>query len=158
MNEEQLYDAAEREMDLYRAEITRLHAAHEAEIATLTDQCNRVSETADQLREQLGAVMSDETAALLQRAQEAVAFERERADQAEAQLAALEEKLGLAIDGAVQCEQARAEAADAKLDEIRSTLKEFLRNYGDSDLAVSIQKILDGTAGKPAPEGEVPGA
>lgn len=55
MNEDDLYDAAEREMDLYRDEITRLRGAHEAEIASLTDQRNRVSDTADQLREQLAA-------------------------------------------------------------------------------------------------------
>jgi chromosome segregation ATPase len=53
VNEDQVYDAAEREMDLYRAEITRLHVAHEAEIASLTDQRNRVSETVDQLRTQV---------------------------------------------------------------------------------------------------------
>jgi hypothetical protein len=39
VNEDLLYDAAEREMDIYRADI-----------ASLTDQRNRVSETADQLR------------------------------------------------------------------------------------------------------------
>jgi len=49
-----MYDAAEREMDLYRNEITRLRAVHEAEIASLTGQRNRVSDTADELREQLG--------------------------------------------------------------------------------------------------------
>jgi len=42
VNEDQLYDAAEREMDLYRAEIERI-----------TDQRNRCSDTADRLRDQL---------------------------------------------------------------------------------------------------------
>lgn len=58
MNEDQVYDAAEREIDLYRDEIARLRVAHEAEIASLTDQRNRVSETADQLREGLGNVLA----------------------------------------------------------------------------------------------------
>ena len=58
MNEDQLYDAAEREMDIYRNEVERLRAAHEAEIASLADQRNRVSETADQLREGLGNVLA----------------------------------------------------------------------------------------------------
>ena len=65
MNEDQLIDAAEREMDLYRKEIARLQVAHVAEIANLTDQRNRVSETADQLREQLAKVLgwfTEETA------------------------------------------------------------------------------------------------
>jgi hypothetical protein len=42
VNEDRIYDAAEREMDLYRNEITRL-----------TEQRQRVSDTADQLRELL---------------------------------------------------------------------------------------------------------
>jgi len=56
MTEDQLIDAAEREMDLYRDEITRLRAAHEAEIAGLVDQRNRVSDTADRLRDELAAL------------------------------------------------------------------------------------------------------
>ena len=45
MNEDQLTGAAEREMDLYRAEIERI-----------TDQRNRCSDTADRLRGQLRAI------------------------------------------------------------------------------------------------------
>jgi hypothetical protein len=45
VTEDQIYDAAEREMDLYRNEIARI-----------TDQRNRCSETADQLRGQLRAI------------------------------------------------------------------------------------------------------
>lgn len=41
MNEDQIAGAAEREMDLYRAEIARI-----------TDQRNRCSDTADRLRAQ----------------------------------------------------------------------------------------------------------
>ena len=42
MNEDQLIDAAEREMDLYRDEIARI-----------TEQRNRCSDTADRLRAQV---------------------------------------------------------------------------------------------------------
>ena len=111
---------------------------------------------------------------LMDKAQKALAAALERTEAAEAaeraartELAALERRTGLVIAGAVEGEQARAAAADAKLDEIRSALENFLRNYEDADLllfkvgrdlAGSLLKILDGTAGKPAPEGEVPGA
>jgi hypothetical protein len=45
VNEDQLIEAAEREMDLYRDEVARI-----------TDQRNRCSETADRLRGQLRAI------------------------------------------------------------------------------------------------------
>ena len=45
MNEDQIIDAAEREMGLYRDEVARI-----------TDQRNRCSETADRLRGQLRAI------------------------------------------------------------------------------------------------------
>lgn len=52
---------------------------------------------------------------LLAQAQEAIAFERDRADRAEAELAALGDRLGAAIRSAVEAERARAEAEIGRL-------------------------------------------
>ena len=55
------------------------------------------------------------TAALLERAQQAIAFERERADRAEAKLAVFADGLAATIAAAVAVERSRAEAAEAKV-------------------------------------------
>jgi hypothetical protein len=85
---------------------------------------------------------------------------RKRAEAAEAakreargELAALGDRLAQAIGAAVKAEQARAEAAEAKIAEAREGTRNFLAEYGDSeipmfkvarDLANSIRKILGG--------------
>lgn len=53
--------------------------------------------------------------ALLERAQDAIAFERERADNAEAKLAVFADGLAATIAAAVAVERNRAEAAEAQL-------------------------------------------
>ncbi len=47
MNEDQLYDAAEREMDLYRAEITRITAERDKAQADRNSARNVVAEILD---------------------------------------------------------------------------------------------------------------
>lgn len=50
MNEDQMYDAAEREVDLYRAEITRITAERDKAQADRNSARNVVAEMADHWR------------------------------------------------------------------------------------------------------------
>lgn len=97
MNEDQVHDAAEREMDLYRAEITRITAA---------------------------PAMGELTAfgMAIQEAQRDRAEALARAGAAEAELAALADRIGAAIRAAVEAERERAERAEAEAGRLRDLL------------------------------------
>jgi hypothetical protein len=90
---------------------------------------------------------------LLERAQDAVAFERGRAEKAEAELAALGDRIARVIDAGLASQRARADDAEAKIAGAREGIGAFLAQYGDSDilmfkvardLAGSVLRALDG--------------
>lgn len=148
MNEDQQYDAAEREMDLYRAEITRITAQRDEARAERDDYAARLKAVDQSLSKP--ATDADALAAAVR-----------RAETAEASLAGLESRIGRVIAAVVKAEGQRADAARAKLERVREVIGNFLAEYGDSeipvfkvaqDLADSLLKIID------PPDGEVPGA
>lgn len=64
----------------------------------------------------------DNVGPLLDRALDAITFERERADKAEAELDALADRLGTVIRAATEAEAARAETAEAEAARLRELL------------------------------------
>lgn len=67
MSEDQLYDAAEREMDLYRAEITRITAKHVALRDGIRELLAGVAKSTDATRPSKKTQIEDEFAIALRK-------------------------------------------------------------------------------------------